>query len=322
MSAPALARSASQVSPTQLVSQSHSYRAYGLSIDSELELSDLVPGPPGQDVRIRYGPVERVRDPGDGSPLWWAADPTCARITFAPVGSFVIRDGREIVLDVSPGADEAIVRQVVLGPAFAVLLTQRGFITLHGSAVAVGDAGVIFLAGQGAGKSTTAGVMLGRGHALIADDAVAVAGPSDAPLLPPGFPRLKLWPEAATSLGVAPDQLSELYADLDKRGWAVPDSFAAEAVPPTHVYVLAVGDKLAIEALRPAEAVIELIRNAHGVMAMKGVVAGDQLRRTAALAEHLTVRRLVRPLALETLFEVAEAVEADVASSATQGGES
>jgi hypothetical protein len=321
MFAPAPARSARQASLTELPSQSHSYRAYGLSIDSEIELHDLVVGPPGEDVRIRYDSVEPVPDPGDGSPLWWAADPACARITFPPVGSFVIREGREIVLDVSPGADEAIVRQVVLGPALAVLLTQRGHITLHGSAVAVDGRGVIFLAGQGGGKSTTAGVMHARGHALIADDAVAIAGPPDAPLLPPGFPRLKLWPEAASSLGVAPDQLSELYADLEKRGWAVPNGLAPEPVAPTHVYVLEVGDALAIEPLRPAEAVIELIRNAHGVMAMKGVVAGDQLRRTAALAEHLTVRRLVRPLALEALFEVAEAVEADVASGRTQGGE-
>jgi hypothetical protein len=319
MSAPALARSArpTGATPRHVRSQSHSYRAYGLSIDSELELCDLVAGPPGNDVRILRDAVEPVPDPCDGSPLWWEADPTRARITFPPVGSFEIRDGSEIVLDVLAGADEAIVRQVVLGPALAVLLTQRGLITLHGSAVAVDGSGVIFLGGAGGGKSTTAGVMHARGHPLIADDAVAIAGTPEAPLLPPGFPRIKLWPEAARSLGIASEQLSELYADLEKRGWSVPEGLAAEPVPPTHVYVLEIGDAVAVEPLRPAEAVIELIRNAHGVMSMKGVVAGDQLQRTAALAERVKVRRLVRPLALESLSEMAEAVEADVAKERT-----
>jgi hypothetical protein len=301
--------------------QTHSYRAYGLSIDSEVELADLVAGPAGDDLRIRRDVVAPVPDPGDGSPLWWAADPASARITLPTVGSFLIHSGTDIVLETVPGADEAIVRQVILGPALAVALTQRGLTTLHASAVAVNGGGVIFLGGSGGGKSTAAGAMQARGHLLIADDAVAIAGTDEAPLLPPGFPRLKLWPEAASSLGVASDELSELYADLDKRGWAVPDGFATEPVPPTHVYVLDIGPAIAIEPLAPAEAVIELIRNAHGVMSMRGIVASEQLQRAAALAERVKVRRLVRPLSLETLFEVAEAVEADVASATTQGGE-
>jgi hypothetical protein len=52
-------------------------------------------------------------------------------------------------------------------------------------------------------------------------------------------------------------------------------------------------------------------------MAMQGVDASAQLRRTADLAAAVSVRRLARPLALESLFELAEAVEADVGSSVT-----
>jgi HPr Serine kinase C-terminal domain len=233
----------------------------------------------------------------------------------------VIRGGAEIVVDAAPGADEAIVRQVVLGPALAVLLTQRGLVTLHGSAVAVNGNGVVFVAAAGGGKSTMAGALHARGHALIADDAVAFSGPADAPLLEPGFPRLKLWPDAADSLGVASDQLSELYADLEKRGWAVREGLASAPVPATHVYVLDIGPELTIEPLAPSAAVIELIRNAHGVMSMQGVVASDQLQRAAALAEHLQVRRLVRPVALDMISEVAGAIETDVAATMTQGGE-
>ena len=166
-----------------------------------------------------------------------------------------------------------------------------------------------------------AGAMHARGHALIADDAVAIAGTPEEPLLEPGFPRLKLWPDAADSLGIENDELSELYADLEKRGWSVRDGLAPAPVPPTHVYVLDIGAEIAIEPLPPSEAVIELIRNAHGVMSMRGIVASEQLRRAAALAERLHVRRLIRPVALESLAQVAEAVETDVNAIITQGGE-
>jgi hypothetical protein len=297
-----------------LRSQSHSYRAYGLSIASDIELPELVPGPPGGDIRIRRDTVDPVPDPGDGSPLWWAAEPTSARITFPPVGSFLVRAGKEIVLDPIPDADPGLLRQVVLGPGLAIVLTQRGLTTLHASAVAIDGGGVIFLGGAGGGKSTTAGVMHARGHPLIADDAVAVAGTPEAPLLPPGFPRLKLWPEAASSIGIDTDDLNVLYPDLEKRGWTVPRGFATAALPPTHVYVLAEGPAVAIEPMAPAESVIELIRNAHGVMSMYGIDASSQLQRVALLAGQVKVRRLTRPLSLDSLFEVAEAVEADVAS--------
>jgi len=315
MDASALARSArlTYAAHRDLHRETHSYCAYGLSIISDLELPELVPGPSGGDVSIRCDHVEPVPDPEDGSPLWWAADTASTRITFPPVGSVVVRSGTEIVLDTIPGAEPGLVRQVVLGPALAILLTQRGLTTLHASAVEVAGGGVIFLGGAGGGKSTTAGVMHARGHPLIADDAVAVAGSPEAPLLPPGFPRLKLWPEAASSLGIASDDLKVLYPDLDKRGWPVPRGFATRPVPPTHVYVLADGPTVAIEPLSPAAAVIELIRNAHGVMSMYGVDASDQLQKTARLAAQVKVLRLTRPLALDSLFEVAEAVEADVA---------
>lgn len=291
------------------------YVAYGLGIGSEIELPELPVAQNGLDVRIRRAPVEPVPKPDTGAPLWFAADAQSTRITYPPVGSLLVRSGEEIVIDPIPGAEEGLVRQVILGPALAILLTQRGLTTLHASAVQIAGGGVIFVAGAGAGKSTTAAALHARGHPLVADDAVAVGGSPGNPVLLPGFPRLKLWPSAAERVGIPEDELTVLYQDFDKRGWHVPDGFAPEPVPPTHIYVLVEGDSIAIEPISPADSVLELIRHAHGVMALQGIDPAAQLRRTAAIAESVRTCRLTRPLSLDTLAEVADAVEADVAAT-------
>ena len=44
----------------------------------------------------------------------------------------------------------------LVGPVLGLLLRLRGVVCLHGSAVAIGDRGIIFVGAEGAGKSTTA----------------------------------------------------------------------------------------------------------------------------------------------------------------------
>lgn len=59
--------------------------------------------------------------------------------------------------------DAVIVHQLLLGRS-----------VLHGSAVSFGDRGVVVLGAGGAGKSTTAGALCGRGATLLSDDIVVI----------------------------------------------------------------------------------------------------------------------------------------------------
>src|SRR5205085_11497996 len=93
---------------------------------------------------------------------------------FADAGAFLMRAGREIVVDPAEGVSGDVLRLYLLGPVLALALHQRGWLMLHASAVAMGQQAVAFLGGSGWGKSTMAGVLHQRGHALVADDFVAV----------------------------------------------------------------------------------------------------------------------------------------------------
>ena len=178
--------------------RAHTYEACGLRFRSELELPGLRPAAgDGADVVVRRGPVE---EPSGFPPSGIAAEPGPDADRLAWYGRARLRVADDEV--VADSADDAFVRQCVVGPGLGVLLHRRGRLVLHGSAVDVGGRAVVLLGEKGAGKSTTAAALLARGHALLTDDLVALAarpgGGSDGPpAVAPGPTQMKLWPESA-----------------------------------------------------------------------------------------------------------------------------
>ena len=156
----------------------HYYCAYGLGIRSALSLPELTSGVASKtesgEVAIRLGPVgspPAQLDPA-GFGFWAAGDEACHFLE--KVGAFLVRGGREIVIDPAPGVEERLLRLSLLGPAFALLLHQRGFLVMHASVVARGDRAVAILGKNGWGKSTIAGALYAKGYDLVADDVAAV----------------------------------------------------------------------------------------------------------------------------------------------------
>ena len=133
------------------------YQAFGLAIRSELHLPELVGGRAGKyEVNILFsrpdgaGPLDRFSE-------------TTLRVTngeayfsYAGIGSFLIRAGQQILIDPAPGVDEGSLRLFLLGNVLGTLAFLRGFLVLHGSAVAIDGRGVAFLGHSGEGKSTMA----------------------------------------------------------------------------------------------------------------------------------------------------------------------
>src|SRR2546425_4310553 len=110
------------------------YRAYGLLVRSALALPELEPGEGAPEVEIRLGhPV-----PPESAQKSASVRATARRIRLggAGVGTFTVRDGRDMGVCPARGADERAVRLYLLGPALAALLHQRGLLTLPARGVA------------------------------------------------------------------------------------------------------------------------------------------------------------------------------------------
>lgn len=291
----------------------YSYTAYGLGIHSVLAFPELMAADASPDVTVRLGTVERTSTE--------VAHPTsCFRATaeevglfYEQVGTFRVQRGCQIVVDPVPGVEERVLRLFILGPALALLLHQRGFLILHASAVALGEAAVAFLGGPGWGKSTTAAAMHERGHGIVADDVLAVqVGEAGTPIVFPGFPQLKLWPEAAASLGEIPEMMPRLHPWLEKRARRDARGFPQVSLPLERIYVLAEGTCQEIEAVEPQEAFVEVVRHSYVARLLEATGARTvHLNQCAALVRQVTIRRLKTHRSLADLPDLARMVEED-----------
>jgi hypothetical protein len=291
------------------------YTAYGLTIRSDLRLPELlVAGGATADVAFREGRVDRPPEVV-GVKNGFHAEGADAYFFWETVGSFRVRNGQEIVVEPTPGVDERDIRLPLLGTVLAVLLHQRGLLVLHASAVAFGGRATAFLGAKGQGKSTMAAALYGRGSTLLADDVLAIDLPHNAePVVLPGFPRLKLLPEAAAhALGDDPELLPRVASDEEKRIRRVVDRFADRSVPLESVCTLAEGPEPALKPLDRQSAITSLIGHSFaarfGDRLLHGAAALAHLRKCASLLGYVTPYTLERPRSLSMLPEVAQLVE-------------
>jgi hypothetical protein len=294
------------------------YVVYGLGIHSELPLPELsqVEGA-AADVLVRTGRLRRLETTQytAGGGFCVTTDGVYHHVD--GLGAFLVRGGREIVVDPAAMADDALVRLCILGFAMGILLHQRGILILHASGVAIDGCVVAFAGGSGWGKSTTAAALYARGHVMVTDDILAVsAGPSGELFVAPAYPRLKLDPDAVASLGYAGDGPVPFDPDDSRLECTVRCRFAGGPLPLRRIFVLAAGDRLAIEPLTPQQVFVELTR--HHYPPVVRVLAQDRsaqtFRQLASLADSLPVRVLRRPCRLSVLPELVLLVEDDLRS--------
>jgi len=297
------------------------YVAYGLGIGSELQLPELMSrtaqhGAVSGEVVVRVGPVRRLpKVDVAGVGFWATADEACH--VLEQVGAFLVRGGREIVVDPVPDVEERLLRLSLLGPAMGLLLHQRGMLVLHASVVARGGEAVAFLGKNGWGKSTIAGALYAKGYDVVADDVAAIGIDPEGSIVFPGFPQLKLWPEAATLLGEIPERMPLLHPGFDKRGWHAGRGFSTEGRRLERIYVLEKGPAPALEPLEPRQAWFELMSNWYGNRFGPGLLqaggsAALHLRQCVALASRVSMYRLRRSGGPSTLLHLADLVHEDL----------
>jgi len=275
------------------------YQAYGLTFVSEVDLPELRavsgPTPVAVDASIRVAAAAREAVLGgeDQGP-WYRMNATAVWFEVPDVGAFLIKDGAEILVDPQPGVADSSVRLFLLGSAFGALLIQRKLLTLHGNAIRIGDRCMICVGDAGAGKSTLAAGFMRRGFDVLADDVTPIDASGCAI---PGFPRIKLWRDAAEGLGIDVQGLSRIRPELDK--YNVPlTKQGGERAPVNWIYVLTKGarDDFLFEQMSGADKYSVLHEHAYRMEFVRGMRRqAEHLRGCGALAPRIKVSRVVRP---------------------------
>ncbi len=304
--------------------QTYGYRAYGLTIRSDLPLAELDADPAeNPDIRVQLRPVPR-RDgvAGDGTHFEFGED--YQRLSWEPVGAFAIHGTHTVDIDPAPDAEEQLLHLPLLGPIMAIMLHMRGFLTLHASAIEIGGSSAIFVGDKGAGKSTTAAAFVRAGHRLLTDDVVALdfSDPKH-PLIAPAFPQIKLNMDAAEAVIVQNTTvLPEPVPGFVKRLQKLDDPFSHALATPRRVYVLERGGEPSATPLPPHEALKALMRFSYMTRftdrPWSRAEANAHMRQCAALATAAQVCRLTAPVGLDRLPDLIKFVEQDLA--AAEGG--
>jgi hypothetical protein len=298
------------------------YTAYGLNICSALPLPELKTSTALEeaDIVIQFGKVNWLLPDPCASWRYFHFEDDAAYLYWEVVGKFLVRAGKEIIIEPLAGVDESVLRLPLLGTVLAMVLHQRQQLLLHGSALALGDQAVVFIGASGQGKSTMAATLYGRGHSIMGDDVASInLEKPRIPMLIPGFPQIKLWPEAVTAaLGDDPEALRKIHPEGEKRACATVDRFLENPVPLRRVYVLAEGSSLQIKPLKPQEAIAKLVGNSYipmvvGKTFMRSQGVALHIQQCARLVRDVPIYSLERPRSLALLSEVAQLVEEDLA---------
>ena len=287
---------------------------YGLTVDSEVPLPDLGPAIAAggaADVVIRVGPLDPPPAGATALPLGlWRADDQVGFVV-PGTGSFLVRDGREIVVDADPDADPAAVRLYLLGTAMGALMMQRGHLVLHGNAFRVGDSAAVVVGRSGAGKSTLAAELQRRGLDVLADDVVPV-DPEGRAL--PGYPRIKLWGDAVARLGVDAGGLERVASTIDKFQLPIRRG-PSTALPLRWVYVLErhLGPDLEISPVSGMEVFSLLHEHTYRNELVHGDgVTRDHLALCARVSARVRISRVARPAETMTAEATADAILEDI----------
>jgi len=300
------------------------FRAYQLLFAASFPIPEMMTAEPVTadqeqvpDVLIRSAEFpDRLTNPLGSSGVHEVnADALILRV--ADVGRYLVREGREILIDRDPDATDHDVRVYLLGTCMGALLHQRGFLVLHASGVVTDRGCLLFTGESGAGKSTLLAEFLHRGHKMVVDDVCAVRFDSaDRPIVVPSYPRTRLWADAADRFAIDTSGLARTRPSWDKFERQVGEQFWDQEEPVRHVFHL-VGpqdsDEISLERLAPMDAFSTLVDNTYRGILLDGMdLRSSHFDLASRAARSVEVTRVARPLGSDTVEELANRILASV----------
>ena len=297
------------------------YSAYLLNIKSEFPIPELVSLKEDNvvlDVIIHYGDVpQNLADPTAEGVLFQVTENQCL-IQLDDVARYLIQNGNEIIVDVAPNALESDVRLFLLGPCVGALLHQRGILAFHAATIATKYGAVLFTGPSGAGKSTLLNTFLKRDYRMIADDITGVIlDDARKPIVLPGFPRTKLWADAAQALNQDTSMLKPTRPGLQKYELLMESKFEAKVTPLHRIYRLTTNTQgeLKLTRLQSIYNFRYILLNTYREQFLDGLAMRPQhFALVTEIARHTTMNVLSQPAYAYQFEQAADLIERDFES--------
>jgi hypothetical protein len=208
----------------------------------------------------------------------------------------VLDDARRVACRPRPGVPPTTLHHLLLDQVLPLVLSNRGGLVLHASAVALPEGVLAFVGDTGRGKSTLAAFLAQRGLGLVTDDCLVLRERGNDFWAIPFYPGLRVLPDTLSALFDRELNLPQVahYTRKKRVGPGnAPLSFEAEPKPLRKLYFLAEPkggeSQPLIKPLLTRDGLVELIGS---------VVRLDCQDREHLLTEFESCDRLVKSTAL------------------------
>ncbi|MDC7221507.1 MAG: hypothetical protein PQJ59_16355 [Spirochaetales bacterium] len=299
-------------------------RAYGLNIDSEIDIEAFLdrPSESTAQITILRGNISVPRKPFFLNKRKIIAHPNGVLMYWRGIGYFLVEEGRRITVMTNkrhhrPG----IVQNILLGPCMGVILIQRKEHHLFHSAVVAkrdGRGAVAILGRGGDGKSTTATALCNSGYSLVCDDLLVLNKDTTPYMVQSGFPGMKLWLTSAAALVEKGEDLPMIgkKGELEKRFRKMEDNFIEESLPLGPVFILSYDERLTeprAQRLSETEALQEMLGHWYGALFKQELLpilgTDRQFRECSEFVKKTQIYRLTRPYDMDKLQDSVDLID-------------
>lgn len=300
------------------------FRCFGLHFASEIPFPEFFAeedeSDSGVDVTIHCGetPIHlpAARQLQQPYQYWEGKTGECL-LTVQDVARYYVVNGNSITIQPNPHAHPDYLRLFLFSSAFGVLLHQRGYLPLHGSAVQMPDGrAAVFLGKPGAGKSTLAAALCQRGHTSLCDDISPLRKDAGGAFwMSPGLPQHKLGQQSLAQLCLDQATTRKVRPSVEKYFLSMTGTRLAPT-PLGMLYELKPSDTTKVEMdIMPSQNTSRLaILTRHTYRAGLALQLGQNagyLPLLGAVANRIPITRIKRPRETWSLPACVERIEAD-----------
>ncbi|SHH95251.1 hypothetical protein [Clostridium grantii] len=279
----------------------YNYKAYGLNIQSEIMLPELLLSDNNQyiDVNILYGvlPQEISKEIDNGKHFEFGKEKMWFCIN--NIAKYYISNGNTIIVEPFENANQHNVKAFLLGSAFGMLLIQRNTIAIHGGTIVIDGQALVITGNQGAGKSTLTSAFRDKGYSFMSDDVSVLGKRKDLThIIYPGYPQQKLCRDAMEKMNYHLKDFKRIDEGRDKYAIPVHKNFIKHTVSLGAICEITIGEKeyVEIEEITGTEKLKLLLKNIYRVEVTQYTgINIDYMKNCIYIAKEIPFFKIKRP---------------------------
>ncbi len=336
----------------KILKKEYFYHLYGLSIRSNQDIKQLVPGNTRKeaDVNLHFHQkkTKRAYDfkaeakeiynsyglAENGIPyltIWkqsnFEEEFLIIRYSNGTVIAFFLSDktGKNVTVYFPEELPYGDVLTYFTGPVIGCILRLKNKVCLHASVVNIHDKAIAFIGEKGAGKSTLIASLAALGYPVLTDDIAVLFSKNDQYFVHTGYPRLRLWKSSIDHFEGAKQERFERVLSFSEK-YYLPLSlhktsawnFQNQLLPLDSVYYLKARnteDVLSIGEYAPLAGFVKLKQNIYAEYMLDEELKRKEFEVLGEIANTKTIKYLDRPDDLSTLRQLGKMVVEDVNSN-------